>query len=147
MNDRLVELRRGDLLLSTDRARVQLDRVLAWLHASHWGGSVTRELLVRSIENSLIVGIYAPPGQLGFLRVITDLATFAYFTDVIVAEEARGRGVASWMVETVLAHPDLQGLRRFALLTRDAQTLYEKFGFSATDLSASTYMELRPPRR
>jgi ribosomal protein S18 acetylase RimI-like enzyme len=147
VKDRLVELRRGELLLSTDRTRVDVDRVLAWLHASHWGGSVTRELLVRSIQNSLVVGVYGPAGQLGFLRVVTDMATFAYFTDVIVAESARGQGIASWMVEAVLAHPDLQGLRRFALLTRDAQTLYEKFGFSATDLSASTYMELRPPRR
>ncbi|HXT14093.1 MAG TPA: GNAT family N-acetyltransferase [Gemmatimonadaceae bacterium] len=147
MNDRVVEDRRGDLLLSTDRTRIDVNAVLAWLHASHWGWSMTRELLERAIENSMCVAVYRDAEQLSFLRVVTDLSTFAYFTDVIVAESARGQGLGSWMVEAVLTHPDLQGLRRFALLTRDAQGLYERFGFSATDLSASTYMELRPPRR
>jgi ribosomal protein S18 acetylase RimI-like enzyme len=147
MDDRLVEERRSDLELSTDRARVDVDRVLAWLRASHWGGSVTRDQLVRSIENSLCVGVYGRDGQQGFLRVVTDLATFGYFTDVIVGQGVRGQGIGSWMIEAVLRHPDLQGLRRFALLTRDARALYEKFGFSSTDLSASIYMELRPGRR
>jgi GNAT superfamily N-acetyltransferase len=83
--------------------------------------------------------------QLAFARVITDLATYAYLTDVVVAPAARGKGLGSWMVEAILAHPDLQGLRRFALLTRDAHELYKKFGFS-TDMPTSTYMELRPGR-
>lgn len=147
MNDRLIELHRGDLLLSTDRSRIDFGVVLGWLHDSHWGGYMSGDLLERAVENSLTVGVYRGAEQLGFLRVVTDLTTFAYFTDVIVAGSARGRGIASWMIEAVLAHPDLQGLRRFALLTRDAQTLYQKFGFSASNLSASTYMELRPGRR
>lgn len=143
MNDILVELRRGALLLSTDRARVDVDRVLAWLHDSHWGAAMTRPLLERAMENSICVGVYDDARQLAFSRAITDLATYAYLTDVIVAHEARGRGVGKWMVEAIVAHPDLQGLRRIALWTRDARTLYEKFGFS-TVTSASTYMELRP---
>ena len=74
---------------------------------------------------------------------MTDLATYAYLTDVIVADDAQGRGIGSWMIETFLAHPDLQGFRRIALWTRSARRLYERFGFN-TDFPASTYMELRP---
>lgn len=142
MRDTLVEQRRNALLLSTDRARVDLDAVLAMLHRSHWGGSVTRDILERAIDNSITVGVYDGETQLGFARVVTDLTTYAYLTDVIVAESARGQGIGSWMVEAIIAHPDLQGLRRIALLTRDAQALYAKFGFT-TDMPVSTYMERR----
>src|SRR6185437_4708116 len=140
MNDRVVEQSRDGLTLSTDRARLHVDRVRALLDASHWGWAVTRDVLVRSIENSVCVGVYEGARQLGFPRAVTDLPTYAYLTDVIVDQEARGRGVGSWMVEALIEHPDLQGLRRMALLTRDAQTLYEKFGFSAKP-PRSTYME------
>lgn len=145
MDDRIVEHRRGSLLISTDRSRVHVDRVLGWLLVSHWGGSMTRELLERGIANSVTVGVYDGASnnqQLAFARAISDLATYAYFTDVIVSEEARGKGIGKWMVETLVTHPDLQGLRRIALWTRDARTLYEQYGFS-TDMPASTYMELR----
>ena len=143
MNDRVVEQSRNGLTLSTDRARIDVEGVLALLRASHWGGAVTRDVLVRSIENSVCVGVYDGRRQLGFARAVSDLATYAYLTDVIVAPGARGRGVGSWMVEAFIDHPDLQGLRRMALLTRDAQTLYEKFGFSAKP-PRSTYMERLP---
>jgi Acetyltransferases len=143
MNDRVVEARRGGLTLSTDRSRLQLEAVLEWLHDSHWGAAVTRQILERAVANSVCVAVYEGDAQLAFARVVTDLATYAYLTDVIVAPHARGRGLGSWMVETILTHPDLQGLRRVTLLTRDAQTLYEKFGFS-TNMPASTYMEMRP---
>ena len=144
MNDRVVERRRADLLLSTDRARIDKSAVLAMLHDSHWGGSVTAEILARAIDNSLCVGVYDGDRQVAFARAVTDLSTYAYLTDVIVAGDARRRGIGSWMVEEVLAHPDLQGLRRIALLTRDAEALYERFGFS-TRMATSTYMERRPP--
>ena len=143
MRDRIIELRRGDLILSTDRSRLDIDAVLMMLHAAHWGAAVTREILDRSVENSVCVGVYRGDEQLAFARAVTDLSTYAYLTDVIVAPSARGSGLGSWMVETFLAHPDLQGLRRITLLTRDAQRLYEKFGFS-TEKAASTYMEIRP---
>ncbi len=145
MNDRIVELERGALLLSTDRARVDRDAVLVLLLASHWGGAMTREILDRAIENSICIGVYDGTHQLAFARAVSDLATYAYLTDVIVAEQARGRGIGSWMVETILTHPDLQGLRRFALWSRDAAALYAKFGFT-TEMLKSTYMELRPSR-
>jgi len=144
MDDTIVEERRGDLLLSTDRARIDVDTVLAMLHASHWGGGMTRRSLERAISNSVCVSIRDAAGkQLAFARAVTDLSTYAYLTDVIVAEDARGQGLGKWMMRVIVAHPDLQGLRRIALWTRSARGLYERFGFS-TEMPASTYMELRP---
>lgn len=145
MNDRIVELRRDELLLSTDRARLDLDAVLSMLLVSHWGAAMTRPLLARAVENSVCVGVYAGERQVAFARAVTDLATYAYLTDVIVADDMRGRGIGSWMVESIVSHPDLQGLRRIALWTRDAPELYARFGFTK-DLPPSNYMELRPKR-
>jgi ribosomal protein S18 acetylase RimI-like enzyme len=142
MRDHLIEHQRGDLVLSTDRARIDVEAVLAMLMASHWGGALTRDRLERAIENSICLGVYEGRRQLAFARVVTDLATYAYLTDVIVDESARGRGIGKWMVEAILEHPDLQGLRRIALFTRDARGLYERYGFS-TEPPRSVYMELR----
>jgi ribosomal protein S18 acetylase RimI-like enzyme len=143
LGDRLIEERRGDLLLTTDRTRVDLDAVLALLLDSHWGGGMTLPVLERAIANSVTVGVLDGAGrQLGFARAVSDLATYAYLTDVIVAAHARGKGIGSWMIEAILGHPDLQGLRRIALYTRDARALYERYGFT-TDPPASVYMELR----
>lgn len=143
MNDQLIEDSRGDLTLSTDRSRLDLDTILTMLHASHWGVGVTGPVLSRAIANSICIGVYRDHEQLAFARAVTDLATYAYLTDVIVATSARGQGLGTWMIETFLAHPDLQGLRRITLFTRDARGLYEKLGFS-TEMPASTYMEMRP---
>jgi ribosomal protein S18 acetylase RimI-like enzyme len=146
MNDRLVEERRGGLILTTDRRRIDVGATLEMLHASHWGGGMRREQLERAIENSVCFSVLDGPHndrQLAFARVVTDLSTYGYLTDVIVAEDARGRGLGSWMVDAILAHPDLQGFRRIALLTRNARGLYERFGFT-TDPPKSVYMELRP---
>jgi GNAT superfamily N-acetyltransferase len=142
MHDRLVEHERNGLILSTDREKVDVDLVLGLLVQSHWGAAMTRERLLRAIENSVCLGVYDGARQLAFARAVTDLATYAYLTDVIVVESARGRGIGSWMIEVMLRHPDLQGLRRIALLTRDARALYERFGFTAEPPS-SLYMELR----
>jgi ribosomal protein S18 acetylase RimI-like enzyme len=144
MNDRIVEARREEFELTTDRSRIDLDVVLAMLRGSHWGGAMTRPLLERAIENSVCFSVLAGARHVGFARVVTDLTTYGYLTDVIVAEEFRGRGIGSWMVEAILAHPDLQGLRRIALFTRDAPWLYQRFGFSTETPPRSTYMELRP---
>ena len=143
MNDRTIELCRGDLTLSTARDRIDVDGVLEMLHRSHWGGGVTRATLERAIENSVCVGVYRAGRQLAFARAVTDLATYAYLTDVIVVEDERGNGIGSWMIEALLDHPDLQGLRRITLFTRDAQALYEKYGFT-TEMPKSIYMEMRP---
>jgi len=145
MNDQPIEDTRGDLLLSTDRSRIDIEAVLAMLRGSHWAASMTRPHLERAIENSVCFAVYDTSGrQLSFARAVTDLTTYAYLTDVIVAESARGRGIGSWMVETVLVHPDLQGLRRIALWTRNARALYERFGFAPAEIPTSTYLEIRP---
>jgi len=143
MHDQIVEQRRGNLLLSTERTRIDIDAVLDMLHRSHWGGAITRDVLERAISNSVCVGIYDGTRQIAFARAITDLSTYAYLSDVIVLEEARGRGLGSWMIEAILGHPDLQRLRRIALLTRDARELYERYGFTEGTISTSIYMERR----
>jgi ribosomal protein S18 acetylase RimI-like enzyme len=146
MNDTPVEWRRGDVVLSTDRTRLDVDAVYAMLRATYWAASLDRVALDRAIENSLCVGVYLGDQIVAFARAVTDLSTYAYLTDVIVADGHRGRGYGSWMVELFLDHPDLQGLRRIALLTRDAQRLYEPFGFTAGVSGGSTYMEIRAPK-
>lgn len=117
--------------ISTDRARIDLDVVHGYLARSYWSAGVAREVVARSIEHSLCFGIYADAGdaQIGFARVITDYATIGYLADVFVLEEHRGKKLAVWLVETIMAHPRLQNFRVWRLGTRDAHTLYEKVGF------------------
>jgi GNAT superfamily N-acetyltransferase len=144
MRDEPREWVRGEFVISTDRARLDLEAVHQYISTSYWALGMPREVLERAVENSLIFGIYDGSRQVGFARVITDLATYAYLSDVFVIEGYRGRGLSKWLMECVLAHPELQGLRRFALLTRDAQGLYERYGFGPPR-GASTYMERWTP--
>ena len=141
MNDLPVEFLREGYLVSTDRARLDLAAVLAMLHATHWGGDLTSDVLGRAAANSLCFGLYQGTTTLGFARVITDLATYGYLTDVVIDESYRGQGLGEWLVECILAHPDLQRLRRLALLTRDSPDLYARFGF-VPGAGAQSYMEL-----
>ena len=124
-----MEWRRGDDTISTDPERLDRAAVHAFLSGSYWAKGIPREVVDRSIEGALCFGVYAGGGQVGFARVITDRATFAYLADVFVLESHRGRGLAEWLMEAVMAHPDLQKLRRWILMTRDANGLYRKFGF------------------
>jgi GNAT superfamily N-acetyltransferase len=117
--------------ITTDRDRIDLDAVHAELAASYWSPGVARDTVERAIANSLPFSLLAPGGaQAGFARAITDRATYAYLADVYVAEPHRGKGLGVWLVETVLGHPELQGLRRWALATADAHGLYARFGFA-----------------
>ena len=117
--------------ISTDPARVDLDAVHAELTASYWSPGIPRDVVAKGIANSIPFSLLAPDGsQAGFARVVTDRASYAYLGDVYVAEEHRGKGLGKWLVETVLAHPDLQGVRRFALATADAHGLYARYGFA-----------------
>jgi N-acetylglutamate synthase-like GNAT family acetyltransferase len=141
----IVEYRQGDFVVSTDRARVRLDVVHGFLTNCYWARGIPREVVRRSIEKALCFGIYDAGGaQVGFARVITDFATFAYLGDVFVLETHRGRGLSKWLMECIVAHPDLQGLRRWILLTRDAHGLYAQFGFTPVK-AAERYMELHQP--
>lgn len=129
-----MEWERDGYLISTDRSRLDLDAIHAFLRTTYWSPGVPRNVVERSIENSLAFGLYDENGaQVGFARALTDRAAFAYVADVYVLEEHRGRGLGKWIVETMLSHPDLQGLRRIVLGTQDAHSLYERYGFKAAD--------------
>ena len=141
MNDAIFERRRGDLFVSTDRARLDVDLIHRVLAGTYWASGIPRDLVVRAIAGSIAFGLYEDGRQAGFARVISDLATYAYLADVFIVEECRGRGLGDWLVESIRLHPQLQGLRRFALITRDAGPLYARHGFIAPPES-SGYMEI-----
>jgi GNAT superfamily N-acetyltransferase len=129
-----LEWERGEYSISTDADRLDIDLIHRFLsEESYWAPGVKREIVERSIENSLSFGLYRGSGQVGFARVVTDRAAFAYLADVFVLPGDRGRGLGKWLVETVLSHPDLQNLRRFFLGTADAHSLYERHGFRPVD--------------
>src|SRR5262252_8720768 len=123
------EIVRGEYVISTDRSRIDVAAVHAFLSRSYWAPGIPEDTVRRGIAGAICFGIYHGGAQVGFARVITDQATYAYLADVYVLEEHRGRGLAKWLMEVIMAHPDLQGLRRFALSTRDAHALYRQFGF------------------
>jgi GNAT superfamily N-acetyltransferase len=123
------EWRRGEYLISTDSRKLDLAVVHGFLTTSYWAAGIPLDIVKKSIEHSLNFGVYWGEQQVGFARVITDYATFAYIGDVFILEEFRGRGLSKWLMEVIADHPELQGLRRWLLLTRDAQGLYEKTGF------------------
>lgn len=121
---------RGEYTISTERNRLDVDVIHGFLVHSYWAAGIPRAVVERSIEHSLPFGVYHGTRQVGFARVITDYTTFAYIGDVFIIEEYRGRGLSRWLMEVVVQHPELQGLRRWLLFTRDAHGLYEKVGFT-----------------
>lgn len=122
----------SDYEISTDPARLDLDVIHAFLREAYWSPGIPRDVLERAIAHSIVFGLYAPDGaQAGFARVVTDRATFGYLADVFVLPAHRGRGLGVRIVDAVMRHPDLQGLRRFVLATADAHSLYARFGFAA----------------
>jgi GNAT superfamily N-acetyltransferase len=126
-----VTWRKGEYAIDTDPALLDLDVLHRFLsEEAYWSPGVPREVVERSIERSLNFGLYRDGAQVGFARVVTDRATFAWLADVFVLEEHRGAGLGKWLVETVLTHPDLRDLRRWILGTADAHGLYERFGFT-----------------
>ncbi len=125
-----MEWHRNGYTLTTDPARVDLAVVHATLAASYWAQGIPLEVVKRSIAHSLNFSLLSAGAQVGFARVITDYATFAYVGDVFVLEPHRGRGLSKWMMRAIVEHPDLQGFRRWCLLTRDAHGLYRQVGFT-----------------
>jgi len=120
---------RGDYTLSCAKEDMQVERIHAFLTQCYWATGISVELVQRSIEGSLCFGVFFQGVQIAFARVITDRATFAYLADVYVLEGHRGHKISTWIMDAIVAHPDLQGLRRFMLATRDAHGLYAKYGF------------------
>ena len=125
------EWKRDKYTISTNRERLDLNVIHGFLTQSYWAAGVPMEIVKRSIENSLPFGLYDNDRQIGFARVITDYATFAYLADVFVLEDARGAGLGKWLVAAIISHPELQGLIRWMLATRDAHGLYRRVGFES----------------
>jgi GNAT superfamily N-acetyltransferase len=141
------EWRRGEYTISCERVRLDLDVIYEFLSGeSYWAKGRSRESVVRSIDNSLPFGLYKGAQQVGFARVVTDYATFAWLADVFVLDSERGAGLGVWLVETVMSHAELRGVRRWLLATRDAQELYRRFGFRDLKDSALGWMEKLDPQ-
>ena len=137
----MAEYTQGQYWITTDTQKLDLNAIHAYLSQSFWAEGIPKETMAKAITNSLCFGLFDGADQVGLARVVTDRATFAYLCDVYVLETHRGRGLGKWLIEVVMAHPDLQGLRRFQLVTRDAHGLYSRHGF-ATPLNPERHMEI-----
>jgi ribosomal protein S18 acetylase RimI-like enzyme len=131
-------------IISSDPARLDFEVIHGFIAQSYWAKSIPKPLVERMIKNSLCWGVYHQVTQIGFARVITDKATFAYLCDVFILPEHRDRGLSKALVAMIAAHPDLQGLRRWMLVTADAQGLYERFGFKLVS-QPERHMEIHRP--
>ncbi len=121
---------RGEYTISTERQRLDTKVIHDFLSNTYWARGIPLAVVERSLEHSLCFGVYYRERQVGLARVITDYATFAYVADVFILEEYRGKGLSKWLMECVVEHPELQGLRRWTLFTKDAHGLYKKVGFT-----------------
>jgi N-acetylglutamate synthase-like GNAT family acetyltransferase len=132
----------AEFCISTDKGRLDIDAIHEFLSTkAYWSLNIPKNKVQTAIANSFCFGVYEEEKQIGFARVITDYATIAYLGDVYILEEKRGKGISKWLLETIMNHPNLQGLRRWILLTGDAHGLYRQFGW--TDLTdPSKWMEL-----
>ncbi len=133
----LHEWKRDEYLISTDRSKLDVEVIHSFLTHSYWAEGIPKKLVKKSIEHSYCFGMYKQDEQIGFARVITDSATFGYLADVFILEAHRGLGLSKWLMEVIVACPELQGFRRWMLATRDAHGLYHKVGFT----------ELKTPER
>ena len=138
------ERKRERFTITTDPSRVDLDAVHAYLQRSYWAEGIPKDVVAKAVAGSLCFSLFDGTAQVGFARVVTDRATFAYLCDVYVLEEHRGRGLGRRLMDEVMAHPDLAGLRRFMLVTRDAHALYAPLGFVAP-AHPDRYMEITRP--
>lgn len=122
--------RKGSFYISTDKSKLDLKIIQNFLSNSYWAKNRALKTTKRSIKNSLCFGVYYKKNQIGFARVITDYATFAYLADVFILEEYRGQGLSKWLMEMILNYGEVKDLGRWSLATRDAHSLYKKFGFT-----------------
>lgn len=127
----IIEVHRDHFTISTDPARLDRDAIVDFLTRAYWAKGRPRERTERALANSLVFGLYDGEQQIGLARVVSDYAVFAYLCDVFIHEDYRAHGLGKWLMETVHNHPDLQGLRRWTLATRDAHELYRQFGWDS----------------
>lgn len=134
----MIDTQRADtqvpaIVVTTDRSRLDVDTIHGFLTTAYWSAGIPRDVVERAIDNSICFGAFEDARQVGFARVITDRAVFAYVADVFVLESHRGRGISKQVMQAIRTHPELQGLRRWHLLTRDAHSLYAQYGFRPLD--------------
>src|SRR5512138_406810 len=135
---------RGEFRILKGRDDVDIDAVHAFLTTCYWAEGIPRDIVEKSVHGSLPFSIYCGDRQIGFARVITDECTYAYLSDVYVLEEFRGKGLGRWLIDTIMADSRLQNLRRFALFTRNAHSLYQPFGFK-NSAHPERYLEIVRP--
>ena len=140
----IMETHRDQFTISNDPARLNLETIFDFFTRAYWTKGRPRERTQRALANSLVFGVYEGKKQIGIARVISDYAIFAYICDVFIHEDYRAHGLGKWLMETILSHPDLQGLRRWTLVTRDAHALYKQFGFNPL-ANPDGWMEILQP--
>lgn len=141
----IFEEKKDSYLLSTDKSKLDINLIHDFLcNKSYWAKGIPLDTVKNSIDNSECFGVYFDKKQVGFARIITDKSTFGYIGDVFVTEEHRGKGLSMWVMENIMKHPELQGFRRWIILTRDAHELYDKFGFTPVK-RPQNYMENHVP--
>jgi GNAT superfamily N-acetyltransferase len=129
----LLEVHKDQFTISTDPARLDIDAIADMLTRAYWAQGRTRDVIARYVQHSLVFGMYDGTRQIGLARIVSDYTTFAWLCDVFIHEEYRGHGLGKWLMQTIHSHPDLQGLRRWVLATRDAHGLYQQFGWQLLD--------------
>jgi len=140
----IIETHKDNFTISTDPSRLDHDTIANMLSRSYWAGGRPRETLERALDNSLVFGIYDGDKQIGIARIVSDYAVFAYLCDVFIHEDYRAHGLGKWLMQTVMSHPDLQGLRRWSLATRDAHGLYKQYGWNPLG-NPNNWMEILNP--
>ncbi len=140
----IIEVKKGNLTLSTDPNRLDIDAICNFLAQAYWADTRSRKTIEHSLENSLVFAVYNGNRQVAMARVVTDFATFAWVCDVFVHPDYRGRGISKWLMREILAHPDLQGMRRWLLASTTARGLYSQFGFTQLH-NPERWMELFDP--
>lgn len=141
------EVKQDEFMISTDPSLLDIGVIHSYLcDQSYWAAGISRDVVKKSVENSLCFGVYTGGTQIGFARLVTDRATFAYLADVFILEPYRGKGLSKWLISVIQSHPELQSLRRWVLGTRDAQGLYEQFGWSVfTEETRKRFMQRHFP--
>ena len=129
----MIETQRDQFTISTDPARLNIDAICDFLKRAYWANTRPRERTEQAISNSLVFGLYDGTKQIGLARVVSDYSVFAYLCDVFIHEDYRTHGLGKWLIQTVMAHPDLREVRRWLLATNDAHGLYQQFGFKGIE--------------